>query len=391
MKILFPYMARWSSAHASRYYHLLMNVAEMGHTVYVLQPPSRGSSEANDIDVVLQSHPNVHVITVEINKSFWSADFPMEKLIKKMYFSVKGRSVLRSLVKKERIDLIYVYNLPQFLYLIGKPANVVFDLADDLLGMLKTELSITERHPLYRLSKYCLEWMMRKSEMVICISGPLFETIHHPKKFLIPNGSRIKHLFESEPSEEKKKRVRPVVGYVGAFEYSMALDQAIDAAAGMPDVDFVLIGAGREFPRIQKKVNDLKLTNVTLTGALPHDKAMKIVSEMDICLNLFNKTDVSHAVSPLKLFEYLSLHRPVISTRLKEVERINKDFLYFADTVDELTEQIRYIIAHREEAAEKTQRGYEVTVTDFSWTTIAKNFIDAVYASTSISRGSSTK
>ncbi len=386
MRILFPYMARWASAHASRYYHLLMNVAEMGHTVFVLQPPSRGSSEANDIDVVLQTHPNVHVITVEIDRRFWEADFPMEKLIKKMYFSVKSRSVLRAIVRREGIDLIYVYNLPQFLYLIGKPANVVFDLADDLLGMLKTELSITERHPLYRLSKYCLDWMMKRSEMVICISGPLFETISHPKKYLIPNGSRIKHLFEHDADQGTIQRERAVIGYVGAFEYSMALDQAIDAAARMPEVDFVLIGAGREYPRIQKKVQDLNLTNVTLTGALPHDKAMKIVSTMDICLNLFNKTDVSHAVSPLKLFEYLSLHRPVISTRLKEVERINQDFLYFADTVDELVEQIRYILLHRDEAVAKAHRGYEVTVTDFSWNAIAGKFVDAVYSSTSIRR-----
>ena len=385
MKILFPYMARWSSAHASRYYHLLMNVAEMGHTVYVLQPPSRGSSEANDIDVVLQSHPNVHVITVEISRKFWGADFPMEKLIKKMYFSIKSRSVLKEIVHREKVDLLYVYNLPQFLYLIGKPTNVVFDLADDLLGMLKTELSITERHPLYRMSKFCLEWMMRKSEMVICISGPLFQTIDHPRKFLIPNGSRIKHLFSADAAGTST-RTRPVVGYVGAFEYSMALDQAIDGAARMPEIDFVLIGAGREFPRIQKRVTDMGLSNVTLTGALPHDQAMKIVSEMDICLNLFNKTDVSHAVSPLKLFEYLSLHRPVISTRLKEVERINKDFLYFADTVDELVDQIRYILSHRDEAAAKTERGYQVTVTDFSWNTIAKNFVEAVFSSTSIIR-----
>jgi len=65
MKILFPYMARWSSAHASRFYHLLTNVAELGHCVYVIQPPSRGSLEANDIDV--------HFFF--ISKKYWIKDF----------------------------------------------------------------------------------------------------------------------------------------------------------------------------------------------------------------------------------------------------------------------------------------------------------------------------
>jgi glycosyltransferase involved in cell wall biosynthesis len=384
MKILFPYMARWSSAHASRFYHLLMNVAEAGHSVYVLQPPSRGSTEANDIDVVLQTHPNVQVMTVNMNQAVWGANFPMEKLIKKMYFSVKSWGYIRRITRTEKIDLVYVYNLPQFMYLFGKPTNFVFDLADDLLGMLKTELSVTERHPLYRMSKFCLEWMMKKSDLVICISGPLFETIRHPHKYLIPNGSRATHTFAESGSEKKSERTTPTVGYVGAFEYSMALDQAVEAAAKLPDIEFVLIGAGREFPRIRQKVADLGLRNVTLTGALPHGEAMEIVSRMDICLNLFHKTDVSHAVSPLKLFEYLSLRRPVISTRLQEVERINDDFLYFADTVDELVGQIRYILEHREEAQQKADRGHDITVRDFSWSTIAKKFVDAVYASTSI-------
>lgn len=380
MTILFPYLARWASAHASRYYHLLMNVAEQGHTVYVLQPPSRGSSEANDIDVVLEGHPRVHVITVPMNERFWRAHFPLEKLVKKMYYSVKAWGTVRRLVRTERIDLMYLYNLPQFMYLLRKPTAAVFDLADDLLGMLKVELAVSERHPLYRAARYCLRWMMRRSDLVICISGPLFDGIDHPQKFLIPNGSRTTHRFlEDRPFPAPNPRL--TVGYVGAFEYSMALDQAVDAAARMPETDFVLIGAGREFPRIRARVEGLGLRNVRLTGALPHAEAMELVSRTDVCLNLFTKTDVSHAVSPLKLFEYLSLKRPVISTRLKEVERIDKDFLYYADTVDELVEVIRHIGAHRDEAAAKAEQGYTVTVNEFSWSVIAASFIDAVHRS----------
>jgi glycosyltransferase involved in cell wall biosynthesis len=359
-----------------------MNVAEMGHTVYVLQPPSRGSSEANDIDVVLGTHRNVHVITVAMNDRLWKAHYPMEKLFKKMYFTVKAWMYVRTMVKEHGIDLVYLYNLPQFIYLLKKQTHAVFDLADDLLGMLKVELSVSERHPVYRAAKYCLNWMMKRSDLVICISGPLYDTIDHPRKFLIPNGSRIHHTFNASAPTISGQRNKDIVGYVGAFEYSMALDQAIDAALLMPDIDFVLIGAGREFPRIQQRVIDNNIRNVTLTGALPHDSAMEIVSRMDICLNLFNKTDVSHAVSPLKLFEYLSLKRPVISTRLKEVERINRDFLYFADTVEELVAQIRYILSHREEARIKAERGYTVTVNEFSWSTIAQKFIDAAMTST---------
>lgn len=376
MKILFPYMARWSSAHASRYYHLLMKVAELGHEVFVLQPPSRGSAEANDIDVVLQTHPNVHVITVEIARRFWNAEFPMEKLVKKMYFSFKAWKYIRDIHAKEKLDLLYIYNLPQFIYLFGRRPKVVFDLADDLLGMLKVELLISEKHPVYKIASYCLQWMMDRSEYVICISGPLYEKIHHPKKYLIPNGANFKQYAGKE--EQHRNGASLTVGYVGAFEYSMALDQALDASEVLRDVQFILIGVGREFSRIKKAVEERKLFNVTLTGALPHSQAMEYVERMDICLNLFNKTDVSHAVSPLKLFEYLSFKKPVISTRLHEVERINKDFLYFADTAEEVAEQIVYISSNLEEAKKKAEQGYAVVSKEFSWEKIAKDFLTAV-------------
>jgi glycosyltransferase involved in cell wall biosynthesis len=168
------------------------------------------------------------------------------------------------------------------------------------------------------------------------------------------------------------------VGYVGAFEYSMALDQAVVAAEQLPEVNFVLVGAGRDLAHIRAEVDRLALKNVTLTGALPHDEAMRRIDGMDICLNLFHKTRVSHAVSPLKLFEYLSHGKPVISTRLHEVERINEGFLFFADDAGEVVERIRYIAGHRDEAERMAFRGREIVARSFSWPVIAAKFLEAV-------------
>jgi glycosyltransferase involved in cell wall biosynthesis len=379
MKILFPYMARWSSVHASRYYHLLTKVAELGNDVIVLQPPSRGSGEANDIDVVLEAHPRIRVETISINSKFWNAKFPLEKLIKKMWYTLLSIPYIKRILRKEQIDLLYVYNIPQILFLLGKRPTVVFDLADDLLGMLQSELSISSKHIISRFASWCLDTMLKRSDFVICISGPLYDKIRHPRKFIIPNGANIPN--NNPRIDRKQPGDRIVVNYVGAFEYSMALDQILDVAAKMPDCDFTLIGTGREFPRIKNLTDIKKLSNVILTGALSHSKAMEYISKSDICLNLFNKTEVSHAVSPLKLFEYLSFQKPVISTRLREIERINNDFLYFGDSAGEIEQSIRYISTHRDEAQKKAIHGYDVVKREFSWHKIAQDFLHA-YATT---------
>ena len=105
---------------------------------------------------------------------------------------------------------------------------------------------------------------------------------------------------------------------------------------------------------------------------------MRRIDGMDICLNLFHKTKVSHAVSPLKLFEYLAHRKPVISTRLDEVNRINEGFLFFADTADEVAQAITAICEHPEKAHAMALKGYEVVKAKFAWPVIAREFVQAV-------------
>jgi glycosyltransferase involved in cell wall biosynthesis len=332
----------------------------------------------NDIDVPLPSHGNVTVMTVPFNQLFWNAQFPMEKLVKKFLFTVKSYWLVKRTLRKKGIDLLYLYNIPQCVYLLGRRPKVVFDFADDILGMLEAELSITGSHPLSRLASAVLNWMVNRSDVIICISGPLFEKVKHQNKYLIPNGASIPPNGVVQPPTRTDSGGRITVGYVGTFEYTRALANAIELAKRMPDVDFLLVGSGRDFSRIQRDVERFGLTNVRLTGAVSHEEAMKYISTMDICLNLFNKISVSHSISPLKLFEYLSHKKPVISTRLKEVERIDRGFLYFADTVDEIVERVRYIILHWQEACERAEKGYETVSKEFAWPTIARDFLTAV-------------
>jgi glycosyltransferase involved in cell wall biosynthesis len=375
MNILFPYMARWSSAHASRFYHLLTHVAELGNIVYVIQPPSRKSSEANDIDVDLQSHPNVHVITVQVSEKFWNYNFPMEKLLKKLYYTFRSRKLVHQIINDKNIDLLYLYNIPQFIYLYGCKSKVVFDFADDLLSMLEVELKITNKNIIYKFANYLLSLIINRSDVVISISAPLHEKVNHKQKYIIPNGAHINNI-NSELGTSSTENNKFTIGYVGAFEYSMALDQAIEAAEQLPQFQFLLVGAGRDYGRIENTVKNKSLKNVKLTGAVPHQKAMELINSMNICLNLFHKTDVSHAVSPLKLFEYLSHRKPVISTRLNEVLRIDEGFLYYGDTVEEIIEKICYIFENLEEANKKALLGYQVVKNKFSWERIAKKFLD---------------
>jgi glycosyltransferase involved in cell wall biosynthesis len=95
---------------------------------------------------------------------------------------------------------------------------------------------------------------------------------------------------------------------------------------------------------------------------------------MDICLNLFTKIPVSHRACPIKLFEYLSQKKPVITTRLDELEHIDDGFLYYGDNLDEVVAQIRAILNDRAGAESAAQRGYQLTASQYTWDRIAGRF-----------------
>ncbi len=99
---------------------------------------------------------------------------------------------------------------------------------------------------------------------------------------------------------------------------------------------------------------------------------------MDICLNIFKKLPISHGACPIKLFEYLVMKKPVISTRIKEVENINEGFVFFADTTEELVNSINKISTDKGIANEYVNRGYNAVVNKYTWGKIADRFIEEV-------------
>jgi glycosyltransferase involved in cell wall biosynthesis len=378
MKILFPYMARWNSANMSRYYHLFTKVAEIGHCVIVLQPPSRKSEETNYIDFPMQNHPNITVHTVAIPYALWEIRFPIDKFVKKAVYTFWSILEIRRVIRKEVPDVIVIYNLPQYLYTIGISIPVIFDYADDYLAMFRHELGISERHVLSNIAMSLLEKLIDKSALVTSVSEFLNAKIRHKNKLLLSNGADTIPR-EAIPPALHIDKSKPVIGYVGAFEYFIDLDCMIEVARALPSCTFLLVGAGREFKRIQQKVADAGMKNIILTGAVPHRQAMQFIKEMDVCLNLFVKSDVSHAASPIKIFEYIAAGKPVVTTRLHEIQRLDGEgeIVFYADTAAEVIDAINSIISDSDTTASHVAHGKKFIASGYTWEAIADQFVSA--------------
>ena len=379
MKILFPYMARWHAVNWSRYHSLLYALADAGNEIHVMQPPPLRSAETNFQEIESGGHPNIQVHDVALSQWFWQKHLPLDKLVKKAYYSLLARKHAQRLIVEKKIDVVLLYNIPQYRFSSLTDVTVVFDYADDYVDMLVYELGHLN-NPLARaMARRMLSSMMRRAAVTLTVSNVLAAQAQG-NVHVLPNGVSLAKAAAapSVPIQAVVNQEKPVVGFLGAFEYFIDLNLMVDVAKELPDLHFLYVGTGRGWKQVAARIEREQLANVQLTGGVPHDQVFAYVRKMDICLNLFTKIPVSHRACPIKLFEYLSQKKPVITTRLDEIRFIDNAFLYYGDTCEEVVAAIRTILADRAAAAGKTEQGYRVTAERYTWERIGADFVQLV-------------
>jgi glycosyltransferase involved in cell wall biosynthesis len=161
---------------------------------------------------------------------------------------------------------------------------------------------------------------------------------------------------------------RFVAGWVGSFRKFHALDQAVDALAGLDDATLLLVGDGPERAHVEQLARACGV-DVRATGTVAHDEIPAHLAAMDVALVLASP-DRSFHYSPLKLAEYLSAGLPVIAPLAGELPAQLRDdvdaLLVPAGDRVELTAALRRL---RDEPAtrERLARAARAAADHWSW------------------------
>lgn len=138
--------------------------------------------------------------------------------------------------------------------------------------------------------------------------------VNQTAKF-IPNGANFERFVAaSQPQpmpEDFPAGDGPVFVFVGALQGCIEYGFIEYAAKARPDWRFVFLGrqvAGVDLSRLQA------LPNCHFLGLRPNEKLPQYLAHCDVCLNLFDQSDLSRDVSPLKFFEYLATGKAIVST-----------------------------------------------------------------------------
>jgi glycosyltransferase involved in cell wall biosynthesis len=119
-----------------------------------------------------------------------------------------------------------------------------------------------------------------------------------------------------------------------------------------------------------------ELANVHWLGPRPYATLPAYLDRFSVATIPFVVNDVTHSVSPLKLFEYMAGGKPVITPPLRECARYREVLL--ADGVDEWAEMIELAI---ELGADDSFRRRMIAAAELNtWDARVRTILDAVQA-----------
>jgi glycosyltransferase involved in cell wall biosynthesis len=111
----------------------------------------------------------------------------------------------------------------------------------------------------------------------------------------------------------------PRMGFLGTIDDRVDVDLLVAVARQLPDVALVMAGP------VKQHLVDVSalaaLPNVHFLPAYAHDAAPAMVAALDVCLIPYRINSYTEGLSPLKLYEYLAMGKPVVTTDLPYVRR----------------------------------------------------------------------
>lgn len=130
----------------------------------------------------------------------------------------------------------------------------------------------------------------------------------------------------------------PRLLYVGVLESQDGADWLPDILSllveehGLSGAHLTIVGGGSRLKTLKRQVDQRGLgRRVHLTGAIAHEHALAAICAADICLDVAPCTEFNHRSTMVKVIEYLTLRKPVVSFPLQETIRLGGDAIAYAD------------------------------------------------------------
>lgn len=200
--------------------------------------------------------------------------------------------------------------------------------------------------------------MLKISNVIIVTCKKFYDDLNKCGKpvYLIPNGVSNNFMGNIQNSKIEYNAIEKVkiFGYIGTIGKWFDM-QIIDKILEISE-DYRIILVGKNY------LPENKTPKIKYLGVKKNEELSEIIQKFDVCLYNFKKSDLLDTINPVKIYEYLSVNKPVLAVKSIETEQLGK-YLQIYDN----EEEIRKILSHKIKRPFKNEFERETFVRENSW------------------------
>lgn len=306
------------------------------------------------------------------------------------------RKYILGLLSMGNYDVIHIHDLP--LASIGAEAKkklkirLAADLHENYPALLK-DSAHTQTFPGTMLFSYG-QWTdyekkyLPEADLIFTVveeAGNRIEKLGVDKNKI----SIVSNTFDIENDSmpfTSKLRDDFTIFYGGAINRHRGLQIVLEAVKLLSDknicVKLMIVGTGSYKRILQKKTNNLGIDSlVTFYGQKPYREMLDLLAEADAGIIPHLRTDNNDASSPNKIFEYMYLKKPVISSDCISLKRIitetDSGYIYRSDSPEKLAELLEKLKDDRKILHEKGENGHRAVISKYNWNFDRKRLLTA--------------
>jgi len=199
----------------------------------------------------------------------------------------------------------------------------------DYVGKLGEKLSIyhvVDEYTAYAgVDARARDWVIKHEQSVaqqvdavIVVTPALLKSksLYNPHTYLVPNAVNYAAYANAsaEAPPDMAEMLRPIIGFTGLVSARLDLGLILDAAQARPEWSFVFVGSidDTECARALQRLDELD--NVHFLGVRPVESMPAYLQRFDICTIPYAADDNAANASPLKLYEYAAVGKPIVTS-----------------------------------------------------------------------------
>lgn len=221
-----------------------------------------------------------------------------------------------------------------------------------------------------------------KREDIMCIASAdkLYRDVARYRSnnaVLVSNGVELEHFSVARDRSQIPDGIRHVIakdkaiiGYFGALAKWFDYELVIELARVRPDYEILLIGWNYDQSLNAYPIQDFP--NITVIGPIDYKVLPQYACWFDVSTIPFRINEVTESTSPIKLFEYMALGHPIVTTDLPEcrkyesalIARNHEEFVRLIDEALKKRKDDEYMSILKREAEENTWQSKATKITE---------------------------